>query len=282
MKLLIIGCNGMVGLAVAMYLKEQGHDVEGYDSAETDLFPCTQGSLYECEKLQSCIENGAFDAVINCTAVINEDAENDKAHASYVNAYFPHWLEKVTAGTKTVVVHRSTDCIFSGARGQYTPEDIPDAQSFYARSKALGEIINEKDITIRTSLIGPDRNPNGSSLLSWFVNQEGSVNGFANAIWTGVTTIEFAREIELLLAEKASGLFQCVPEENAISKYDLLCLFEKYFPNGRTILRVENKRVDKSLVPWMKGSAVQIPSYEDMVAEMAHWIQEHKDIYSHY
>jgi len=193
-----------------------------------------------------------------------------------VNSLLPHFLEAITAGTDTVIVHRSTDCIFSGEKGKYTLSDWPDSASFYARSKALGELDNDKDITIRTSLIGPEMDEMGKGLFNWFYNQTGEVNGFANAIWTGLTTIEFSREIEWLLKNKKNGIFQLVPDY-AIGKYDLLLLFQKYYPGERIINRVENKRVDKSLVP--ACGELQVPDYESMIVEMRQWTDNHKELY---
>lgn len=268
MRLLILGSDGMVGHVVLLYLKEHGHNVTGVGEHDP--------VLEDYVTLEKTIQTGKYDAVINCTAIINQDAETDKVGAVKVNSLLPHLLEAVTAGTKTVVVHRSTDCIYSGAKGNYTLEDWPDAISFYARSKALGELNNKKDITIRTSLIGPEEDASGSGLFNWFYNQHGEVNGFANAIWTGLTTIEFAREIEWLLANKKHGVFQLVPDR-AIGKYDLLLLFEKYYPGSRKINRIDNKRVDKSLVPVCGGMSV--PDYETQIAEMRKWTDAHKSIY---
>lgn len=268
MKLLILGSDGMVGHVVTLYMKEQGHNVD--ECGERDPV------LENDSALSSLITEGKYDAVINCTAIINQDAEADKVGAVRVNSLLPHFLETVTAGTETVIVHRSTDCIYSGAKGNYTLKDWPDATSFYARTKALGEINNEKDITIRTSLIGPEEDENGSGLFNWFYNQKDEVNGYANAIWTGLTTIEFAREIEWLLLNKKHGVFQLVPDY-AIGKYDLLLLFEEYYPGDRRINRIENKRVDKSLLPVCGG--MNVPDYEAQIAEMRKWTDAHKSIY---
>ncbi len=268
MKLLILGSKGMVGHVVALYLKEKGYVIEGYGEKEP--------ILEDYSVLGELIRNNSYDAVINCTAIINQDAETDKVGAVKINSLLPHFLESVSSGTKTVVVHRSTDCIYSGKKGNYTLEDWPDATSFYARSKALGELNNGKDITIRTSLIGPEENQNGTGLFNWFCNQKGEVNGFANAIWTGLTTIEYAKEIEWLLTNKKHGIFQLVPKD-PISKYELLVLFEKYYPGSRKINRIENKRVDKSLVPICGG--LNVPDYETQIAEMRRWTDQHKEIY---
>lgn len=265
MKLLILGSDNMVGHVVTAFFKECGNDISEYgenDSIITDL-----------DLLSKIIREGQFDAIINCTAIINQYAQADKISALKINSLLPVFLEAVTKGTKTVVVHRSTDCIFSGEKGQYVLTDLPDAKSFYARTKALGELINDKDITIRTSLVGPEEDESGEGLFNWFYNQQGDVNGFANSIWTGLTTIEFAKEIEWLLLNKKHGLFQLVPDY-AIGKYDLLMLFEKYYPGNRNIIRIDNRKVDKSLVQESCEGLI-IPDYDSMIAEMREWTDKH-------
>ncbi len=268
MKLLVLGSDGMVGHVVSLFLKERGHSA-------TEL-PNSGINIRNVYSLESIIREGAFGAVINCTAVINNDAEADKAEAVLINTLLPHLLERITQGTETVIVHRSTDCIFSGKKGKYSLEDIPDAKSFYGRSKALGELLNSKDITIRTSLIGPEMDINGKGLFNWFYNQKGDVPGYANAIWSGITTIEYAKAVEWFLRNKKHGLFQLVPR-NAISKYDLLNIFEKYYPGERKINRIENERIDKSLVPVCGG--YDVFGYEKQIIEMKQWTDSHKAIY---
>jgi len=281
MKVLILGYNGMVGHVIALYFKERGHEVLGYDITKSNIINSLTGSFHSEYQIRKIINDGNFDAVINCTAIVNQFAEEDKAEAAFINAYFPHFLEDVTRGTNTIVVHRSTDCIFSGNRGQYAVNDIPDAISFYARTKIIGELLNEKDITIRTSLVGPEQDNNGIGLLNWFRLQKEQLNGYVNAIWTGLTTDEFAREIEYLINKRAHGLFHCVPSY-AISKFELLELFEKQFPNNRKLNKIENKRVDKSLIQSIGTYGLQIPSYDDMIQMMSHWIEKHKELYPKY
>ena len=82
----------------------------------------------------------------------------------------------------------STDCVFSGRRGGYTEKDFRDGETFYDRSKALGELEDDKNITLRNSIVGPDINPNGIGLFNWFMHQKDQVNGFSNTMWTGQTT----------------------------------------------------------------------------------------------
>lgn len=278
MKYLILGCNTMIGHVIFIYLRECGHYVIGYDEFESQYFSNIKGSYYNHELIKNCIVDGMYDAIINCTSVINQAAENNKALAVYINAYFPHYLEAITKEMDTILVHRSTDCIFSGSRGNYSIKDLPDGNSFYARSKALGEIQNEKDITIRTSLIGPEQDKNGVGLLNWFVNQVGDVSGYANSFWTGLTTLEYAKIIDRLVTNRAHGLFQCVPKSK-ISKYELLKIFNKYIPGGRNVTRIENEYIDRSLVQYFGSEKIIIPKYEQMVFEMVEWINSHRSVY---
>ncbi len=256
LKLLIIDTAGMAGSAMAKYMRQHGHDVTPYDD-----------DLFDRGKIGERLDCGRFDAVINCAAIVNRHADEEPDRAVYINAYLPHYLAALTKGTRTVVVHRSTDCVFSGEKGSYTVNDRPDGQSIYARTEALGEIINEKDLTIRTSLIGVHRR-DGEGLLDWFLRQRGEVKGYANAVWTGISTLEFARQTENLIERKAHGLIHLVPDRS-ISKYELLCLFEKYFPAGRKIVRWENDRVDKSLIPFTGGYSLNMPGYEEMIEEIS-------------
>ena len=281
MKYFVIGCNSMVGHVVSLYLKEHNHEVIGYDDKPSDLISSICGSLYDLTKLRQMIDNGQFHAVVNCSAVINQLAEEKKSHATFVNAFLPHFFEEITSSSTTIIIHRSTDCVFSGQRGRYDISDPPDGMSFYAQSKTLGEINNEKDITIRTSLVGPERERDGCGLFNWFANQTGEVRGFANSIWTGITTIEFAREIEYFVNQGAHGLFQCVPDK-VISKYDLLKYFSTHLVGDRNVIRVENDYVDKSLLQNLGPYDLSIPDYEALFDDMFAWINAHKTLYEHY
>ncbi len=282
MKILVLGCNGMAGHLISLYLKEQGHDVLGFALEESKLIPSVAGNAMNADFMKELIGVNKFDSVINCIGLLNQYAEDHKADAAYLNAYFPHFLAQLTEGTDTQIIHMSTDCVFSGKRGQYTETDLRDGESFYDRSKALGEIEDGKNLTLRQSIVGPDINPRGIGLLNWFMQQQGTINGYTKAIWTGQTTLQLAKTMEQAIKEKAHGLFNTVPE-TWISKYDLLGLFNKYLRNGQIeILPVEKVTLDKSLKRTRFEFKCAIPDYEQMVSEMADWMRAHKALYPHY
>lgn len=283
MKFLVLGCNGMAGHQISLYLQERGHDVTGFALEKSKLLnKCIAGDATDFPSLKQIIYDGRFDTVINCIGILNQFAENNHSLATLLNSYLPHFVAEAANKVGTQVIHMSTDCVFSGERGQYTEEDFPDGKTFYDRSKALGELKDDKNITLRNSIVGPDINKNGIGLLNWFMHQDGTINGFTKALWTGQTTLQLAKTMEAAAAERATGLYNSVPDTN-ISKYELLRLFNKYLRNNLLrIVPVEGINADKSLKRTRFDFNYRIPDYELMVAEAAEWIMSHKSLYPHY
>lgn len=282
MKFLVLGCNGMAGHTISLYLTERGHEVKGFDLRPSPFIPSVAGDARDSALVRGIIEDGNFDSVINAVGILNQFAERNKALASYLNGYLPHFLAEITEGTDTQVIHMSTDCVFSGKRGSYTEDDAPDGETFYDRSKALGELNDGKNITLRNSIVGPDVNPAGIGLMNWFLQQTGEVKGFTGAMWTGQTTLQLAKTMEAAAKEKASGLYNTVPD-TSISKYELLKLFNRYIRSEEiTVTPVEGINADKSLKRTRYGFDYRIPDYEVMVSELGEWMRGHKELYPHY
>lgn len=276
----------MAGHTISLFLSEQGHDVLGFDRKESQLVKSIAGDAKDTQKIEDIIKKGKFDSVINCIGILNQFAEEDHELASFLNSYFPHFLVKATQSTDTQVIHMSTDCVFSGKRGKYTEYDLRDGETFYDRSKALGELNDGKNITLRNSIVGPDINPKGIGLLNWFMNNTTTgneqLNGYTKAMWTGQTTLQLAKTMEVAARERAHGLVNAVPD-HSISKYNLLQLFNKYLRDSKiTINPIEGINADKSLKRTNFEFNYLIPDYEIMVREMADWIKAHKKLYPHY
>ena len=282
MKFLVLGCNGMAGHIISLYLKERGYTVLGFDRTPSKYVDCVTGDATDKEFLTKLLTQEKFDTVINCIGILNQFAEENKPLAVYLNSYLPHLLAKTYENTDTQVIHMSTDCVFSGKRGSYTEKDLPDGETFYDRSKALGELNDGKNITLRNSIVGPDINPNGIGLFNWFMKQKGEINGYAKVMWTGQTTLQLAKTMEEAALRRAHGLYNTVPEKS-ISKCDLLKLFNHYVRNDEVVIHsIENIQVDKSLKRTNFAFDYKIPDYETMVKEMAEWIFKHKEMYPHY
>lgn len=282
MKFLVLGCNGMAGHTISLYLKEKGHEVIGFDRTKSQYIDSFSGDARNTEYLRKNILSGNYDSIINCIGILNQYAEQNKALATFLNSYFPHFLVETTSNTSTQVIHMSTDCVFSGKRGEYTEADFRDGETFYDRSKALGEIDDNKNITLRNSIVGPDINPQGIGLLNWFLQQDGVINGYTKAMWTGQTTLQLAKTMEAAAISKAHGLYNTVPD-HSVSKFVLLKLFNHYLKQDALVINpVEGINLDKSLKRTRFDFNYIIPDYETMIAEMAQWILAHKEMYPHY
>ena len=282
MRFLVLGCNGMAGHMISLYLKEQGHDVLGFARTKSNVVDSVAGDATDTAFLKELIRVNKFDTVLNCIGLLNQFAENNKANAVFLNSYFPHLLAQITEGTDTQVIHMSTDCVFSGKRGQYTENDLRDGTTFYDRSKALGELEDEKNLTLRQSIVGPDIKASGIGLLNWFMQQHGEVTGYTGAMWTGQTTLQLAKTMEVAAKERAHGLYNMVPD-TSISKCDLLTLFNKYIRKEKVVIvPVDKMAADKSLKRTRWSFDYKIPDYETMVAELADWMNAHNSLYPHY
>lgn len=282
MKFLVLGATGMAGHTISIYLLEKGHEVDTLSRKPFTFGNNIVCNVTELERLGNIIRDNRYDYVINCIGSLNQFAENDKPNAVFLNSYLPHWLAKVSSSLETKVIHMSTDCVFAGLKGNYVENSFPDGATFYDRTKALGELNDAKNLTFRNSIIGPDISENGIGLFNWFMKQNGQINGYKKAIWSGVTTLTLAKAMEKAAQEGLVGVYH-LTNNKTICKYDLLCLFNKYFKNGElNIGCVDGVNLNKSLVNTRKDFNFVVPSYEDMIMEMAEWVNIHKELYPHY
>jgi dTDP-4-dehydrorhamnose reductase len=282
MKILVLGATGMAGHLISIYFQEAGHNVTAFSRRKFKYCNNINGDITDFAFLKKLITEGYYDAVINAIGILNKEAEARKDLAVLVNSYLPHYLCDITRDMKTRIIHMSTDCVFSGKTGGYNETSLRDGETFYDRTKALGELENNKHLTFRNSIIGPDLKKNGIGLFNWFMKQNDSIKGYTNAIWTGVTTVTLAKAMEKALEENLIGLYNLVNNE-CISKYDLLKLFNKHLKNDAvTILPSYEVEANKSLINNRNDFSFKVPSYEQMVVEMKEWIENHQELYLHY
>lgn len=275
-KILIIGSKGMAGHMIKNYL-ESRNKYEVYSTfrkKENEILNEREFDLdaFNTEKLKEILNIVKPDFVINCIGILNQFAEENPDIAIYVNGYFPHLLDRLSKEYNYKLIHITTDCVFSGKKGNYTENDFRDADSYYGRSKAIGEVNNDRTLTFRTSIIGPDINENGIGLFNWFMKQSGEINGYSNVFWSGITTLELAKAIEASFEQNISGIYHLTNNEK-ISKYDLLKLFAKYTGKEIKINKYEDYHSDKTLIDTRKEFNYQVPSYEEMIKEMPEEIQ---------
>jgi len=250
-NILVLGVSGMLGSAI-MRLLSTDHSIDLTGTVRSlsamETLPkhlhkqVHQGiNVEDFESLIRIFEVVKPEIVINCVGIIKQLSESyDPLVAIPINSLLPHQLAKLCISSNARLIHMSTDCVFSGAKGSYVEEDFPDADDLYGRSKLLGEVDYPGCVTLRTSIIGHELNST-NSLIDWFLSQDGVVNGYTKAIFSGLPTNEMAKVIRDYVIPNPGlrGLYHV--SVNPISKYRLLQLVSDIY--GKTIEIVPNDLV---------------------------------------
>jgi dTDP-4-dehydrorhamnose reductase len=279
-RVLVFGGGGMLGHEAIRVLGGD-HDVSATvrdpaAAASQDLgAPLHAFDARRPEGLPSVLEASGAEVAVNCIGIVKQLPEGSQpVPAISVNSLFPHQLAEACAARGVRLVHVSTDCVFSGelpAPARYTEAHAADARDLYGRSKLLGEMDDpEADaLTLRTSIIGWELG-RSTGLLEWLVSQRGQpIRGFANALFSGLTTRALARVIGTVIADlpQLRGLYQVSSEP--ISKYDLVAALNDALGLGCTIERVEEPRVNRVLDSgrFRAATGMTIPTWPEMIAE---------------
>lgn len=278
-RVFVFGATGMAGHMVTRYLDSLGKYLL-FNSSIDKLNDQTIILNVENKKLvKKLLYQAKPDIVINCIGLLIQASKKHPALAIYLNSFFPHYLAELGQKLDFKTIHMSTDCVFSGKKGEYSENDFRDGEDHYARTKALGELINDRDLTFRTSIIGPELNENGVGLFNWFMRQKGTINGYTNVFWTGVTTLELAKAMDKAIEQDLTLLYHLVPE-NKISKYDLLQIIKEVFNKPIEILKDGQQKHDKSLINTRQDFNYNVPNYRDMLIELRDWMKNWE--YGHY
>lgn len=268
MKILVVGSNGMAGHVITKYLKKQGYAVTTLARQNADIVMDIE-NFDEVQRLKEV--DYTFDFVINCVGLLVKDSNDRPDRAALINGWFPHYLEQIFAESKTRVVHLSTDCVFDGKKGNYVESDIHTETNSYGKSKSLGEINNNKDITFRMSIIGPEIKSSGTGLFQWIsTNPQQELQGWDNAWWNGITTLELAKCINKYInSPTITGIYHVVNNENTISKYELVSKINEIYKLGKTVLRTQGpKPVNKILVDSRQEFDFKIPNYDTQLNDL--------------
>lgn len=256
-KILVLGASGMLGNAAFRYFTtETEHETVGIvrSTAATQLLPSQLrervfdgGNVEDVDALVRLFDCHRPTVVINCVGLVKQlsDAKNPLA-AIPINSILPHRLAQVCSLIGARLIHLSTDCVFSGRKGMYTESDVPDADDVYGRTKLLGEVDYPHAVTLRTSIIGHEL-AGARSLVGWFLAQEGSVNGFSKAVFSGLPTVEIARVVNEFVLPNAAlrGLYHLSAEP--IDKLSLLRLISDVYGKEITIKDDPSLAIDRSL-----------------------------------
>ena len=293
MKILILGGSGMLGHKLWINLR-QNHEVWVTVRQTSSPFPVrpefpvqyirTDVDASNFDQVTRALASIQPDLVINCIGLIKQMGHlaRDPVLSISINALLPHRISLICRAAKIRMIHISTDCVFSGKKGNYLESDQSDAEDLYGRSKFLGEVAYPPhSITLRTSIIGRELQTR-LGLIEWFLSQKDKapIRGYKRAIFTGFTTDELSRVIMnyVIPHTELTGLYHV--SSDPINKYDLLQIANQAFGRTINILPEEDFSMDRSLdsTRFRQATGYQPPSWADMIQEMAQDAQFYKKV----
>ena len=281
-RVLVVGASGMLGHMACRVLGEK-FDVRATCRGDWRSHPGLAHMIPEERCIERCdaIDSARLHAVVrqlrpayvlNCVGLIKQKrGAEDPVRSVALNGLLPHQLAAWCTEQDAKLIHVSTDCVFSGAKGNYRESDPPDCTDLYGRSKLIGEVAAPPHLTLRTSMVG--RQLRGTeSLVEWFISQRGkTVRGFTKAIFSGLTTHALCRVIEhvLLEAPHLTGVYQVASAP--ISKFDLLTRLNQLMALGATVEADDSFLCDRSLDGgrFVRDSGATMPDWDRMLRELA-------------
>jgi len=281
MKILILGANGMLGHKLYQTLSPS-MDVVGtvrgnYNGLNKYGFYTESSVLPEINvirdtSLEIAVEQSRPDVIVNCVGIIKQLKEaKEKMLSIEINSLLPHKLYQICDSRGIRLIHISTDCVFSGKKGNYKEADLSDAEDIYGKTKYLGEISEDGAVTIRTSIIGRELE-SAHGLIEWLIaNKNAKVNGYTNAIFSGFPTVHLARIIQDIIINhpKLDGLYHV--SADPIDKYQLITLINQKMGLNVNISKYPDFYCDRSLDSslFREKTDFKPPSWDKMIDEFA-------------
>ena len=229
--------------------------------------------VLKLDELAQFIKNKQPKYIVNCIGSLVEASINRPSLAIQTNSLLPHFLNEISEKYNFKLIHVSTDCVFDGKKGLYKECDIKTETNYYGLTKNLGEIDNNKNLTIRTSIIGPELKLKTTGLFEWVINQKDkTIHGYSSAYWSGLTTIELSKFIIWSIENEINGLVHAT-NSKGISKFNLIKLIIKTFDLNIELIENNEYKVNKILLN-TKINNYNFPSYIEMINEMKDWIEK--------
>lgn len=279
MKILILGSSGILGKTLQLYLSKKYIDFLTISREKNNNKNITLKNISNFNNLEELIFKIRPTHIINCIGVtkFNNTYKNKKLTV-LLNTKMPIYLAELCKLNKIYLLHISTDCVFSGKKGNYSDNSYKDTKDLYGLSKNKGEVKNKFTATIRTSFIGPELNTK-KSLLSWFLNEENFVRGYSKAFFSGLTSLELCKIIYNYFIKKNILQNKIINiGSRRISKFTLLTKIRKIFKKNINIVRYQDFIIDRSLdsKKFRKLTSYKVVKWDKMLSELKKFMINNK------
>ena len=279
MKILILGSSGILSRTLQLYLSKKNVDLLTISREKNNKRNVNLKNISNFKNLEQLILKIRPTHIINCIGItkFNNTYKNKKLTV-LLNTKMPIYLAELCKLNKIYLLHISTDCVFSGKKGNYSDNSYKDTKDLYGLSKNKGEVKNKFTATIRTSFIGPELNTN-KSLLSWFLNEKKFVKGYSKAFFSGITSLELCKIIYNYFIKKNILQNKIINiGSRRISKFTLLTKIRKIFKKNINIVRYQNFILDRSLdsKKFRKLTSYKVVKWDKMLSELKKFMINNK------
>lgn len=292
-RVAVLGSSGMLGSTLTREFQREFDSVIEINRTGISVTGNNQVVTLDVLKnfdLHKTFADLQIDYIVNAIGmikqVIDEKNQNDVTSAHLINYEFAKILNQFSIDTGTRVIQIGTDCVFSGAEGNYAEDSTFNPTDIYSKTKSSGELASSESMIIRCSIIGKELT-SSLSLLGWVLSQpkSGIINGFTNHVWNGLTTLHFSEVVSGIIKTDnfSKGVVHLVPKDK-VSKYELIKIIANEF--GRSDLEIREfsaqNAIDRSLVTlnsvrnlqmWQAGGYNKLPTIREMVSQYANWTQ---------
>lgn len=291
MRILVLGATGMLGHTIYKFLN-QSDEIECYGSIrntkdkeffDSHLSKKTRifNDFNNLKKLEKFIKKIKPQIILNCIGLIKQrDNSDNQPEAIFINSLLPHQISKVCNELGIRFIHFSTDCVFSGRKGNYKESDLPDARDIYGLSKFMGEINGKNNLTIRTSIIGHELK-NSLGLLEWFLGEKKDIKGYSRAIFSGLTTLEVSRFLldHIFKNNKIYGVYHLASEP--ITKLKLLKIINNVYKCKKNIISSSSLKINRSLdgSKLIELTKYKVPNWEEMIKDLYRWNKNYEKVF---
>ena len=287
MKILILGADGMIGHKIAHSLEDDFELIlTSRKSISVDSLGITNGKLILhnliTDSLDTLLDDITPDVIINCVGITTRrGVEENISHTKFLNSGLPHKLNFWVSSNSKKLIHFSTDCVFSGSKGNYHDYDMLDAEDIYGTTKAAGEVDGPNTLTIRCSMIGRELY-NFTELFEWLIkNKNKKIEGYSKVFYSGITTVRMGKILNQILKQKLnlSGVYNIssVP----ISKFDLLIKLSNAFSLNVDINENKNIKSNKILISkkFTEITGMYPSNWDDLISEFKVDCEKFKSLY---
>jgi len=221
MRILITGSNGQLGTELQKQLNsgysEIGSIPQKLINAELIVTDEKELNISNIDNVYKIFQKYSPDLVLNCAAYTNvDDCEKNPELAYQVNAIGPKNLALACLKYKTILVHISTDYVFSGRDNTGISQDEltqPNPISMYGKTKLAGEVYVKENckhsFIIRTAWL---YSYYGKNFVKTIINageKYGKITVVNDQFGNPTNAVDLAYEILQLCITDQYGLYHC-------------------------------------------------------------------------